>query len=84
MSLSELKKRELFEYYSKNGFDQATGKIVDGLDICHKTFFNRYGTKAKSIEIAWQYWQKICRDRWDALMQHCNPSAGFFFLLRDA
>lgn len=74
MSLSELKKRELFEYYSKNGFDQATGKIVDGLDICHKTFFNRYGTKAKSIEIAWQYWQKICRDRWDALMQHCNHS----------
>lgn len=74
MSLSELKKRELFEYYSKNGFDQTTGKIVDGLDICHKTFFNRYGTKAKSIEIAWQYWQKICRDRWDALMQHCNHS----------
>ena len=55
MSLSDAKIRELFEYYSENGFQQPTEKIVAKLNICHKTFFNRYGNKANSIEIAWQY-----------------------------
>ena len=44
------------------------------LEICHKTFFNRYGSKAKSMEIAWQYWQKECRKKWLDLMHHCNHS----------
>lgn len=50
------------------------GDIANSLRICHKTFFNRYGNKAKSVEIAWQYWQKICREKWISLMQHCNHS----------
>lgn len=74
MALSENKKRELFEYYSQNGFRQPMDKIADSLRICHKTFFNRYGNKAKSVEIAWQYWQGVCQKKWIALMQHCNHS----------
>ena len=74
MALSESKIRKLYEYYSKNGFQQSTDNTADTLEICHKTFFNRYGNKAKSIEIAWQYWQKECRKKWLELMQHCNHS----------
>jgi hypothetical protein len=74
MSLSEYKKRELYEYYSEYGFQQPTDDIADKLRICHKTFFNRYGNKANSIELAWQYWQELCRKKWLELMQHCNHS----------
>jgi hypothetical protein len=74
MSLSDAKIRDLFEYYSENGFQQPTEKIVAKLGICHKTFFNRYGNKANSIEIAWQYWQSQCRKKWVKLMNHCNHS----------
>lgn len=74
MSLSDNKKKELFEYYSENGFHQPAEKITGSLHICHKTFFNRYGNKANSIEIAWQYWQELCRKKWIDLMDHCNHS----------
>lgn len=74
MSLSDAKIKELFEYYSENGFQQPTEKIVSKLNICHKTFFNRYGSKANSIEIAWQYWQILCRKKWLELMDLCNHS----------
>ncbi len=74
MSLSNSKKKELFEYYSEYGFQNPTEKIVRKLDICHKTFFNRYGNKANSIEIAWQYWQDQSKKKWDTLMMHCNHS----------
>lgn len=74
MSLSESKIRVLYEYYSENGFQQPTDHIANKLNICHKTFFNRYGNKARSMEIAWQYWQEQCRKKWSELMQHCNHS----------
>jgi len=74
MSLSDNKKRELFEYYSQNGFRQPMDNIAKSLQICHKTFFNRYGSKAKSVEIAWQYWQQVSHKKWIALMQNCNHS----------
>ena len=74
MPLSDTKKRELFDYYSENGFEQPTEKIAESLNICHKTFFNRYGNKSNSIEIAWQYWQGVCRKKWNTLIQHCNHS----------
>jgi hypothetical protein len=74
MALSDNKKRELYEYYSQNGFRQPMDKIAESLEICHKTFFNRYGNKAKSVEIAWEYWQGICKKKWITLMQHCNHS----------
>ena len=74
MSLSDVKKKELFIYYSQNGFQQPMDQITSSLRICHKTFFNRYGTKANSVEIAWQYWQQVCREKWLTLMQHCNHS----------
>ena len=63
MSLSDLKKQDLFDYYSENGFQNSTEQIVQKMHICHKTFFNRYGTKSHSIEIAWQFWQQLCRRR---------------------
>ena len=74
MSLSDSKKKELFEYYAENGFQQPTEKIASNLNICHKTFFNRYGNKTNSVEIAWRYWQQVCQEKWQALMQHCNHS----------
>lgn len=74
MALSESKIRKLYEYYSENGLQQSTDHIADMLEVCHKTFFNRYGNKAKSVEIAWQYWQGVCRRKWLELMQHCNHS----------
>lgn len=74
MSLSESKVKALYEYYSENGFQQPTDLIANKLNICHKTFFNRYGNKAKSMEIAWQYWQEQCQKKWRELMQHCNHS----------
>ena len=74
MSLSDAKKKDLFDYYSQNGFQQPTEKIANQLNICHKTFFNRYGNKLNSIEIAWQYWQNVCREKWHTLMAHCNHS----------
>ena len=74
MSLSEYKIKVLYDYYSANGFQQSTDDVAKKLNICHKTFFNRYGNKAMSIEIAWQYWQEQCRKKWFDLMQHCNHS----------
>ena len=74
MSLSDKKKQEIFEYYSENGFQHSTEQIVNKLNICHKTFFNRYGSKSKSVEIAWEYWQKICYSKWTTLMEYCNHS----------
>jgi len=74
MSLSESKIRILYNYYSENGLLQPTDHIAQKLEICHKTFFNRYGNKAKSIEIAWQYWQEQSRKKWSGLMEHCNHS----------
>lgn len=74
MALSDNKKKDLFEYYSKNGFQHPMDKITESLRICHKTFFNRYGNKANSVEIAWQYWQNVCREKWMALVQNCNHS----------
>lgn len=74
MSLSEKKKQELFNYYSENGFQHPTDQIVQELNICHKTFFNRYGTKANSVEIAWKHWQKICKEKWQHILENCNHS----------
>ena len=74
MPLSNLKKQELFNYYSENGFQNSTEQIVKRMHICHKTFFNRYGTKSNSIEIAWQYWQQLCRQKWENMVVHCNHS----------
>lgn len=74
MSLSEKKKQELFDYYSVNGFQHSTDRIVRELNICHKTFFNRYGTKANSIEIAWKHWQEICKEKWSHILENCNHS----------
>lgn len=74
MSLSKKKKQELFDYYSENGFHHSTEQIVHELNICHKTFFNRYGTKAHSIDIAWSYWQDICKEKWHNILQNCNHS----------
>lgn len=74
MSLSEKKKQELFDFYSENGFQQSTEQIVKKLNICHKTFFNRYGNKANSIEIAWKHWQDLCKEKWQNILEHCNHS----------
>lgn len=74
MSLPDKKQKAIFEYYSENGFNHSTEEIVQELDICHKTFFNRYGSKANSINIAWKYWQTVCLAKWSALMEHCNHS----------
>lgn len=74
MPLSEKKKQVLFNYYSKNGFQNSTEQIVKELNICHKTFFNRYGTKANSIEISWKHWQNICREKWQNILDNCNHS----------
>lgn len=74
MALSDKKKRDIYEYYSENGFHHPTDAIVEKLNICHKTFFNRYGTKANSIEIAWKYWQNLCAEKWASIMQNCNHS----------
>ena len=74
MSLTDLKKQDLFDYYSENGFQNSTEQIVQKMHICHKTFFNRYGTKSHSIEIAWQFWQQLCRRKWEQMMLHCNHS----------
>lgn len=74
MSLSTRKKQELFEFYSKNGFQHSTEQIVKELNICHKTFFNRYGTKANSVEIAWKHWQSRCKEKWLQILENCNHS----------
>lgn len=74
MSLSERKIQELFDYYSENGFQQSTEQIVKRLNICHKTFFNRYGNKSNSVEIAWNHWQKICKEKWQHILDNCNHS----------
>ena len=74
MSLSDSKKQVLFDYYSENGFGHSTEQIVNKMHICHKTFFNRYGSKSKSIEIAWHYWQRQCKEKWNAMIAHCNHS----------
>lgn len=74
MSLSNSKKQDLFDYYSENGFQNPTEQIVKKMNICHKTFFNRYGTKSNSIEIAWTYWQQLCREKWLAMIAYCNHS----------
>ncbi len=74
MPLSNSKKQELFDYYSENGFQNSTEQIVKKMNICHKTFFNRYGTKANSVEIAWLYWQQLCRKKWLEVVIHCNHS----------
>jgi hypothetical protein len=74
MALSEKKKRDIYNYYSENGFHHSTDAIVEKLEICHKTFFNRYGTKANSIEIAWNYWQNLCAEKWTSIMKNCNHS----------
>ena len=74
MSLTDKKQKVIFDYYSENGFNHSTEQIVHELDICHKTFFNRYGSKANSIDIAWKYWQSVCQAKWRTLMMHCNHS----------
>lgn len=74
MPLSEKKKKVLFDYYSENGFQHPTEQIIHELNICHKTFFNRYGTKANSIEIAWKHWQDICKEKWQHILENCNHS----------
>ena len=74
MALNDKKKRDIFNFYSEYGFHHPADTIVDKLNICHKTFFNRYGTKANSIEIAWQYWQQMCYQKWDSIMANCNHS----------
>lgn len=74
MSLSDNKKQELFNYYSENGFQNSTEEIVRKMHICHKTFFNRYGNKSHSVEIAWQYWQQMCQRKWEQMAGHCNHS----------
>lgn len=74
MALNDRKKRDIYNYYSENGFHHPTDAIVDKLSICHKTFFNRYGSKANSVEIAWQYWQQICFQKWKSIMENCNHS----------
>lgn len=72
MSLSTKKKQEIFDYYSENGFHHSTEQIVKELKICHKTFFNRYGTKSNSVEIAWNYWQAQCKEKWSHILENCN------------
>ncbi len=72
MSLSTKKKQEIYNYYSENGFCHSTEQIVKDLNICHKTFFNRYGTKSNSIEIAWNYWQDLCKEKWTRILENCN------------
>ena len=72
MSLSIKKKQEIYDYYSENGFQHSTEQIVKKLNICHKTFFNRYGSKSNSIEIAWNYWQDLCREKWTRILENCN------------
>jgi hypothetical protein len=74
MALSDKKQKVIFDYYTENGFNHSTEQIVNKLDICHKTFFNRYGSKVKSIEIAWKYWQGVCQKKWESLMECCNHS----------
>lgn len=74
MALNDKKKRDIYHFYSENGFHHPTDEIVEKLEICHKTFFNRYGTKANSIEIAWQYWQQLCFQKWHDIMANCNHS----------
>ncbi len=74
MALNERKRKELYDFYAEHGFQNTTEIIVDHLKICHKTFFNRYGSKTRSMEIAWQYWQQICENKWKAVMENCNHS----------
>ena len=74
MALSDSKKKDLFDYYLENGFNHSTEEIVSGMHICHKTFFNRYGSKVNSIEIAWNYWQQKCAEKWNSIMANCNHS----------
>lgn len=74
MPLPNKKQKAIFRYYSENGFNHSTEEIVQELEICHKTFFNRYGSKVNSIDIAWNYWQTVCLDKWSTLMEHCNHS----------
>lgn len=74
MALSTKKKQAIFDYYSENGFQHSTEQIVKKLNICHKTFFNRYGTKSQSIEIAWDFWQNLCKEKWTHILENCNHS----------
>lgn len=72
MSLSEQKKIALYHFYLKNGFDNSIHVIANGLNISDKTFFNRYIDKENSVKIAFDYWQEICKKRWEDIKKHCN------------
>lgn len=72
MSLSEQKKIALYHFYLRNGFDNSVHNIANGLNISDKTFFNRYVDKDNSVKIAYDYWQKICKKRWEDIKKHCN------------
>jgi hypothetical protein len=74
MALSDSKKKDLYDYYLENGFEHSTEDIVREMHICHKTFFNRYGSKSNSIEVAWNYWQRKCAEKWQRIMENCNHS----------
>ncbi len=72
MPLSKQKIEHLSEYYLQNGFEHTTEEIVAGLEISHKTFFNRYKSKENSVNLVIEHWFENVRNRFLDKAQHCN------------
>ena len=72
MTLTKQKIEQLADYYLKHGFNHTTDEIVEGLGISHKTFFNRYETKDKSVELVMDNWFETIRKRFVSKAQDCN------------
>lgn len=83
MALAKSKTNTLFQYYLQNGFDHTVDEIAIALGVTHKTFFNRYGSKANSIQAARKYWHDLISERFRTKMLQCNHSVEelLFFVL---
>lgn len=83
MAISKSKIEFLYQYYLQNGIDHTVDEIVVAIGVAPKTFFNRYESKAHSIDLAIKYWHSIISERFRMKMLQCNHAVEelFFFIL---
>ncbi|MDR2979215.1 MAG: hypothetical protein LBV02_02055 [Bacteroidales bacterium] len=71
-SAKKKKQQELLDFFQRYGFDHSINDIANGLNITHRTIFNRYKSVHNIEKEVLEIWKIDLKRRLNAKFEFCN------------
>lgn len=81
ITAKELKIKELYDFYLQYGFNHTVEEMARLMHIERKTFYNRYGTREHSIDVALGYEHQRQQASFKEKFLQCNHSVEELMML---